>query len=1000
MSYLFSKHLLLRMPVKKPEDYAAANQIFLDDPHFLSALYLASPVFFATLERQHFESGNLTGKEENTLRKYINRFCFRPTPFGLFASVSLVQWSAEPGPQDFRPPVFKAKYQADQTFQAILGKDLLGRELAEQARYESNPSIYRVVNEYRFLRSAPDESFRQREYLLQSIAFSKLLKDLISWCRKDRSQQEIMLYIMKIAKCTLTEAGDYADFLVDAQLLVNRLRPNINGPDYLHRLLHYPQLPFSSRGRELGEIYDKGLAGTWLEPAAVQQLSGRLKALLPEEQASLQSASLNVILERQFTDAGIDLRYQRDLRDGLYALDILSPEDRLPALKRFISSFQQDFEGQTLSLLAAMDPETGIGYQQPVTETSNPLLDTLHIPYRAKADTTVDWTPAQSLLLESWLRYNRDSAAVITLDEKDLQKLGSPENLHVTGMSVLFRISGDHIFIESAGGNNAPALMGRFTLVNDEIGEAAGIMAHHIELQNPRVIFAELLHLADPHVDNVNRRKNIYSYELPITAVSTVHKERQLELADLYVRIEQGKVVLFSKKHDKPVIPRLSSAYNHSLNKLPLFRFLADLPYQYGRFNLSFDLRQYFPGQRFYPRVAYRNTILSLATWIISSEKLEELMQQPTAAVIGAFRRLSDSIHLPPMFSLAEGDQQLVFNRENESDILFFCHCIRQNREVIIKEFLPQQEIRQYNAYLLPAEPLAFPVPGSYNTGHPAKVKRKYMPGSEWLYLKIYAPRAGAAGLLLRLQPLLSRRYAHGKISKWFFIRYDDHAPHIRLRLKVAPEDIGEVLLAFKTKLEDRIQQHVIREYQIDVYNRELERYAAAGMEKTEDFFSSSSELIIHFLKKNRYDLTGAAHYFGMVTVQVMISLFFTDPDDQLAFTLESYQHFLPEFAAEKLKIELDKKYRELSAGIHAAFNSGDPGLLSGSARAARKFIAIVEEINALVPKSGSNKTDYLRSIIHMHLNRLSSEESRKQEMIVYYLLHKYQRSLKGRNKD
>jgi uncharacterized protein YeeX (DUF496 family) len=55
--------------------------------------------------------------------------------------------------------------------------------------------------------------------------------------------------------------------------------------------------------------------------------------------------------------------------------------------------------------------------------------------------------------------------------------------------------------------------------------------------------------------------------------------------------------------------------------------------------------------------------------------------------------------------------------------------------------------------------------------------------------------------------------------------------------LKVNPEMISEILLAFKTKLEDRIQQHVIREFQIDVYNRELERYAAGGIENTENGF-------------------------------------------------------------------------------------------------------------------------------------------------------------------
>ena len=45
------------------------------------------------------------------------------------------------------------------------------------------------------------------------------------------------------------------------------------------------------------------------------------------------------------------------------------------------------------------------------------------------------------------------------------------------------------------------------------------------------------------------------------------------------------------------------------------------------------------------------------------------------------------------------------------------------------------------------------------------------------------------------------------------------------------------------------------------------------------------------------------------------------------------------------------------------------------------------------------DKEDLLASMIHMHLNRIFNEDSRKQEMIVYYLLYKFLLSEKGRQK-
>ena len=159
--------------------------------------------------------------------------------------------------------------------------------------------------------------------------------------------------------------------------------------------------------------------------------------------------------------------------------------------------------------------------------------------------------------------------------------------------------------------------MGRFTIGAPEIEHAAKAMAKEQEAQNPGVIFAEILHLADPHTDNINRREQIWQFELPVTAVSLLPLERQLELSDLYVAVYAHQVFLYSKKHQKVVMPRLTSAYNHSLNKLPLFRFLADIPYQYGKSNLLLDLRQLFPGLGFYPRVEFGGAILFSATWVI-----------------------------------------------------------------------------------------------------------------------------------------------------------------------------------------------------------------------------------------------------------------------------------------------------------------------------------------------------------------------------------------------
>ena len=992
MKYLFSKHLLLRMPVSQPSDYSADQQLFLNDPFFRVAIRVATPVFYTVLERNQFRAASLSAKETVTLQKYVNRYCFRPTPFGLFASVTLVDWATATETTS-RPAALTADIRVSMPFENLLSSYLLDHQLQDKVQFEGNPSIYRVLNEYRFFRTGLDETGKRRDYQLQSIAFSKLLKDLISCCQHGCSRQEVSNQIMLSAGCTPEEAADYTDFLIDAQLLVNQFRLPITGEDYLPQLAAMLN-PGHKQSKLLNTLIRQRNNNT-IAAATIEHLERNLRDLLPKEMETTRE-KISIILKRAGSAQGPAFSYQDQLRDGIAALEILSPSGQSAAMTQFISSFQKHFEGQTLPLLQALDPEIGIGYQLPEAEKNNALLETLHIPYKSQPKESGSWSAAHCVLMEAWLR-DKTADPVICLQDTDLEPLKKTMiSQPMLGMSVLFRTYGDQVFLENAGGINAPALMGRFTVADEQIAAASRLMARQLEEQNPDIIFAELLHLSDPHTDNVNRRAHIYRYEIPVTAASTLPRTQQIRLSDLHIRIMNNQVFLISEIHQKIVVPRLSSAYNHGLNKLPLFRFLADLPYQYGRSNLGLDLRQYFPNLRFYPRVEFKQSILSLATWVIKEAQTVTLQQLNDQ--VQAFKYLSESLRFPRYFSLAEGDQELVFDGQNARDIVFFCQCTRQKKELVIKEFFKQPDVRQYNAYLLPAESLELPKITNHQTTK-TKAKRKYIPGSEWLYLKIYTPKIGINRLLLQLQPLLSKRYGVHRIGQWFFIRYDDHAPHIRLRLQINPEAISEVLLAFKSKLEDRIQQHVIREFQIDVYTRELERYAVGGIENTERFFWASSELVLHFLKQVKNNTSVSAHVFALYSTYTMINEFIKeDIYEQLLFTLNSFQQFLPEFTDNPIKVELDKKYRELSPEITDVFRQPDPALFSGSVRYGAAFTSSLQAIHQKSNEESADQ-DYLRSIIHMHLNRIFTDEARKQEMISYYLLYKYLLSVKGRNK-
>lgn len=998
MSYHFSNFLLLRMPVF-PLNYAESSLAqLLADPQLRSALLVASPVFYRKLFNIGFDPEQLTPKELLTLRKYINRASYRPTPFGLFASINSCSWSAATHLTAGGNDGFTAHMSPDQLFSRHAAEHLLTVHKM-LISYEPNPTIYRVQRSYRFIRSEIDAAHK-RVYQLQSVGASLVMQDLFKFCRNGRHYGHILKRIIVKTGCTLAEAADYFEFLTDTQLLLPVLRAHINGIEHLQSLSKNNDIEIT---HELHTLL--GLLGQRQPPSVgyLKKVNGQIQQLFKQKDKSDQQTGINVILQRKLAGASLSSRYQQMIRDGLFALHCLCPQQEIATLNQFRQHFQRHFEGQRIPLLHALDPERGIGYQQNATSPNNELLETVHIYRRTRPADNGNWQKAHAYLLRRWLDAERSGERVITLHQKELEEIGSTSIASPTlGFSVLFRIAGETLFLESAGGTNATAMLGRFTVADPQIAASAREMARQVEELNPDIIFAELLHLTDPHTDNINRRKQIWTYELPLTAAAEPDSAtRLLRLDDLYVEIKDQKIMLWSKSNNKYVVPRSTSAYNHNIDQLPIFRFLADLSHQYAANHSQFELADYFPGLSSYPRVSYKGTIIGLATWLFTKADIADLLSADVQDLPDVFSRFAAAYHLPPLYCFSEGDQQLVFNRDRPEDARFFVETVRSKEKIKVAEFLGTDEtslfrdsrgrpyLTQFNAYLIPSRQLDLPEPG-IPMGQ-TKLKRKFIPGSEWLYLKVYLPHLTADRILLKVWPLLKKRYPQGKITQWFFIRYEDDAPHIRLRLKLDPLAINSVLIAFRELLEDHIHQQVIREYQLDTYNRELERYFAGGIEATERFFAASSHFVLCYLSTMRRGAVMPAHIVALVSTQMILNCLVPQSDDRLNLVKQAYEGLASEFEGQRMKYELDQKFRNLRPTITAVLNEPYP---FGSGILERACKALLQAASALKPamnKCPIERTSYIQSILHMHMNRVFTDQQRKQEMLIYYMLYKWQ---------
>src|SRR5690606_14757468 len=101
------------------------------------------------------------------------------------------------------------------------------------------------------------------------------------------------------------------------------------------------------------------------------------------------------------------------------------------------------------------------------------------------------------------------------------------------------------------------------------------------------------------------------------------------------------------------------------------------------------------------------------------------------------------------------------------------------------------------------------------------KIKRHFFPGDEWIYFKIYCAASNADEILSqKLYPLMKRYASQPGFGKWFFIRYNDPEPHLRLRVQANPALLEKMPGLVNRVLKPFLKNGLIHRLQSDTYAR------------------------------------------------------------------------------------------------------------------------------------------------------------------------------------
>jgi len=976
----FSESFLLRTPIF-PYNHPHNNiGLLLNDTLFRYAIEQGSADLYRELEKAGFDYQKLSLNSKASLWRYTNRMHFRPTPFGLFAAFSVVTWART------SEPILMSGHltfhiQHDFKESKVLMEESVIEEKRYTQAYIANPTLYPVQQAYRYLNQETKNTGTSRSFHIDEIESNDTLEKTLAFCGYARRYPSIVDWQSEHFGFSKEAADQYIFELIRIGVLVPDLsiQANITGEDFLRR----------------------------------NAMDG-LKTDKIQEIGNYSNVKLYVNTQRSLKNNTLADCYQDKIKDGLYCLRQLSMPEAPTLMDDFIKSFSARYDRQQVPLLQALDPGIGVGYYSTTPGREKPsLLQSAVFENYDSNDVNHLWTPVHSLLLRKWVS-NKDKHMPICLTEEDICSLNTSQQPLPNSLSVMFRITPQGILIEQAGGATGTSLSGRFTPLSNTIDQTMKALAKLEEQANPDVLFVEISHIEDLHTANIERRKQLYQYELPILCGSVTSADNRIMLSDLHISIINRQICLWSRRHGKRVIPRLSSAYNYSRSDLSVFRFLCDLQHQGIKSAFYFDLEYLFPNQDFYPRVCFKDSILKPATWVLDKARVNAIAGMAINDRIVCLSELADTMEWPRYLSLDEYDHQLVFDLKTPDDFYQLASQVKPDKPLVLREYLSIEDdgpllsncqgerfVNQFVATVYHEKTVYAPlIPSAQVTD----VQRLFLPGSEWLYYKLYMhPAASNEILVSHILKCISQLRVQGLMKKWFFVRFKDPAYHLRIRLQLTPKHAGFALNKFSKILEKLAAAGIIQRYSLESYEREIERYSPELIAECEDFFCHGTVLIAGWFEKITADDADYNYYYiAVISIRMMITAFDFIVDHVICLFRHLYESMVLRLVSDRKghnKI-IKRKHREISNALNNLTDLHDQTL-----KQLKRPLKLFEQAISQIAMQTRNRPDQDKNqlfadLLHMHLNRLFVDSSQQQEMIFYYYFYRTLESEAARKKN
>jgi thiopeptide-type bacteriocin biosynthesis protein len=1029
----------------KDEAYVIARmRALLERPEIREALFVASPSFDRALAGWLASGAPADHEVPLTLLRYLARMSTRSTPFGLFAGCSVGRIGE--ATQLVLGPLasYRRHIRLDAAYLSLLA-ERFERDPAvrEGLRFVPSSGLYEAAGKLRHAEGVTRSESRERTYELVAVSRTPYLDATLARAATANGARLNELAEGLVADdpdVELDEAKEFVASLVSSQLLTSNVSTTVTGPEPIGRIVEALRAAgdaAAAPARILEEARDAMHALDALPPGIPTERFHAIAQGLAGLPVDADVAKLfQVDLYKPAPGATLGGAGARVIEEAISLVARIAVPSPREAMRRFKEAFEQRYGEEQPGPLAArrmvplseaLDDETGLGFGDTHGSARAPLLDGLPFPTPESASTPLGKREAH--VVRGAMETIRSGGAEWRLSDADLEALApkAPATLPdafaflgtLAASSADAAARGDvRVLVESLGGPSAAVLLGRFCHGDPDLHRAVGELVKDEERLRPDAVFAEIVHVPEGRLGNILSRPTLRAYEIPYLGHASVPPERQLPITDLHLVLDRGRVVLFSKRLAREVVPRLSNAHNHPTSRFAIYRFLCALQSDLESWSFGWEWGP-LAGAPFLPRVSRGKVVLSLARWLLFKEELAPLAKANRADRFRLVQQIRARRGLPRSIVLADGDRTLPVDLDEPCSVASFAAYVARREAAVVTELFPSEgellaegpEGRFAHQIVVPfvrrparspvvSEPVARPVP---------RASRERGPSSGWMSVRLETGMVSADGVLADLvAPFVARARRGKSISRWSFHRHADPRWHLRLVLQGEPSSLVRISHRLEKLAAPFVADGRITRITVDMHDREIERWGGErGAELAEALFEADSEAVLEILSALDGPSAAADRWrLALRGCHDLLIDFGLDLAGRREVVTQAFERLARELRVDKsLEHALGTRFRESRVALDellAAAPGGShplaPGLDAFAARSAR-VRPLAEALLALEQKGelAVPLRDQVSEVVRMHCARILRSDLRQQRLVIYELLRRLYVSAEAR---